>query len=537
MTPHCSDGSPARPDELRQRPDHARPVAVGDDVGTTDDVDAIAGRNAYARRGPHLYVTTSIQGLSNSRSRPTRRSCLRVAVPEPQRPTGAGRLRPGQRNASGHRLRIIERLPRSVAVYRRTPRVQPDGTRSLARRRSRRGTASATTRVESPPVLKRVRPAHRPRQRTPANCAPQQLGSEPWHTTVPTRAIMVMIITAPGRPRPTNGGPSNDPDPRLRGLLRHRLRRRPWLPRAADDPNWPCPTNQDEAYPGRAAGQGPDLGPLHQVPVPSGPEPERPAVQYSTMFEHLHRGAHPLGRRRNSGKHHVEQAVHDAAGHHLARRDRSGHRGHRADRVPEPLPEQRQRSTPVPVLVATEADPAGDVRATSSRSRRRLLRGRRASRRTQVETGAIVDPSTLTGKVALTDISPEPAAHGGRLRRRAGARSTTSSARNQRAVVVALGSPQAVGGQIARRQPRRRLGRDHRPGRERRRPADRQAAVPEHVRARRRAAANVTLAATPTQAGQLIYASTNDAIWLVLRPTVGTTPKPPVISSGSVTGG
>jgi Flp pilus assembly protein CpaB len=48
---------------------------------------------------------------------------------------------------------------------------------------------------------------------------------------------------------------------------------------------------------------------------------------------------------------------------------------------------------------------------------------------------------------------------------------------------------------------------------------------------------NVTLEATPTQAGQLIYASSNDQIWLVLRPTIGTTPKSPVISASQVTGG
>jgi hypothetical protein len=47
---------------------------------------------------------------------------------------------------------------------------------------------------------------------------------------------------------------------------------------------------------------------------------------------------------------------------------------------------------------------------------------------------------------------------------------------------------------------------------------------------------NVTLkAGTPKQAGQIIFASTNDAIWLALRPTIGTTTKAPVI--GTVTGG
>jgi hypothetical protein len=48
---------------------------------------------------------------------------------------------------------------------------------------------------------------------------------------------------------------------------------------------------------------------------------------------------------------------------------------------------------------------------------------------------------------------------------------------------------------------------------------------------------NVTLQATPTESGQLIFASTNDTIWLALRPTLGSKPKPPVISASQVTGG
>jgi hypothetical protein len=47
---------------------------------------------------------------------------------------------------------------------------------------------------------------------------------------------------------------------------------------------------------------------------------------------------------------------------------------------------------------------------------------------------------------------------------------------------------------------------------------------------------NVTLRATPTQAGTLIYAATNSQIWLTLRPTIGSTPKPPVISARNLVG-
>jgi Flp pilus assembly protein CpaB len=47
---------------------------------------------------------------------------------------------------------------------------------------------------------------------------------------------------------------------------------------------------------------------------------------------------------------------------------------------------------------------------------------------------------------------------------------------------------------------------------------------------------NITLEASPRQAGQMIYASTNAQIWLALRNTVSRNlARPPVI--GSVTGG
>jgi hypothetical protein len=48
---------------------------------------------------------------------------------------------------------------------------------------------------------------------------------------------------------------------------------------------------------------------------------------------------------------------------------------------------------------------------------------------------------------------------------------------------------------------------------------------------------NVTMeATTPTQAGQIIYASTNDQIWLALRNTVSKNTRPPVITA-NLTGG
>jgi hypothetical protein len=47
---------------------------------------------------------------------------------------------------------------------------------------------------------------------------------------------------------------------------------------------------------------------------------------------------------------------------------------------------------------------------------------------------------------------------------------------------------------------------------------------------------NVTLRGTSKQAGTIIYASQNSQIWLVLRPTVATNTKPPVIGASNLIG-
>jgi Flp pilus assembly protein CpaB len=152
----------------------------------------------------------------------------------------------------------------------------------------------------------------------------------------------------------------------------------------------------------------------------------------------------------------------------------------------------------------------------------------------QVETGAILDPATLSGQVATADISP-----GQQLTASDFAASSGSIANqlnpDQRAVVVSLGSPQAVGGQIAAgshvdvwvtstAQSSNGVGR----------PLAKLLFQNMYVLAV--SGANVTLRATPTQSGQLIYATGNDGIYLALRPTIGTITKPPVISATQVTG-
>ena len=48
---------------------------------------------------------------------------------------------------------------------------------------------------------------------------------------------------------------------------------------------------------------------------------------------------------------------------------------------------------------------------------------------------------------------------------------------------------------------------------------------------------NVTLQATPKQAGELIYAAKNAKIWLALRPTLGSVTAAPTASLNNVVGG
>jgi Flp pilus assembly protein CpaB len=154
--------------------------------------------------------------------------------------------------------------------------------------------------------------------------------------------------------------------------------------------------------------------------------------------------------------------------------------------------------------------------------------------KSQVETGAVVNPAALAGKVALTDI-----ALGQQLTAADFGTATGPGAgigKNDRLVVIPLGSPQEVGGQITAgshvdvwvtssaqgatgvSRPIAKL-------------------LFQDMRVAAITGGNVTLVATPTESGQLIFASTNDTIWLALRPTLGTKPKPPVISSSMVTGG
>jgi Flp pilus assembly protein CpaB len=152
----------------------------------------------------------------------------------------------------------------------------------------------------------------------------------------------------------------------------------------------------------------------------------------------------------------------------------------------------------------------------------------------QVLSGAITDSSTLAGKVALQDITPNSQLTASQF----GAASGVEQQLNptQRAVVVALGSPQSVGGQIAAGShvdvwittSGQGAGGVTRPISK---------LLYQNMDVLGVNGGNVTLRATSKQAGTIIYASTNTQIWLVLRNTISSNIKPPVIGAGNVTGG
>jgi Flp pilus assembly protein CpaB len=151
--------------------------------------------------------------------------------------------------------------------------------------------------------------------------------------------------------------------------------------------------------------------------------------------------------------------------------------------------------------------------------------------KSQVETGAIVDPATLASQVALVDISPGQQLTAADFGPAAGLATQLNA--NQRAIVVSLGSPQQVGGQIGAGSHVDvwvLLGSGGSSG-----------VTTSAVRLLYQdmyvlgiSGDNVTFRATPTQAGTLIYASTNAQLWLTLRPTIASTPKPPTIGASSL---
>ena len=144
--------------------------------------------------------------------------------------------------------------------------------------------------------------------------------------------------------------------------------------------------------------------------------------------------------------------------------------------------------------------------------------------KSQVKTGAFVDPSTLAGKVALVDIYPGQQLTAADFGPSAGG-IVPHISRTQRAVTIPLPSPQQVGAQIG-------FGShvdvwvsvnksEH--------------LVFQNIYVLGVSGGNVTLRVDPRQAGVLIFASLNSKIWLVLRPTIGSVQaKPPSVGQSDL---
>jgi Flp pilus assembly protein CpaB len=152
----------------------------------------------------------------------------------------------------------------------------------------------------------------------------------------------------------------------------------------------------------------------------------------------------------------------------------------------------------------------------------------------EVQAGAFTSPASLTGRVALKDIYPgqqltdsdfgsAPTGLTGQL------------GKGQRAVVVALDSPSQVGGQISTGDYVDVWALVNVQRGSQTVPVAHEILQKMYV-LNSASGGNVTLRATPRQAGELVFASQNDKIWLVLRPAIGTVTRPPVITTNNLLG-
>jgi Flp pilus assembly protein CpaB len=159
--------------------------------------------------------------------------------------------------------------------------------------------------------------------------------------------------------------------------------------------------------------------------------------------------------------------------------------------------------------------------------------------RSQVKSGAFVDPKTLTGRVATADIFPGQQLTASDFSVGNANALTQRLASNERAVVVPLDSPAEMGGQLnAGDRVDVWVAISAQGANGITRPVVRE--VLQNMLVLTAPAAgggNVTLRATPRQAGIFIYAAQNAKIWLVLRPAVGSTAtRPPVVSVNDLLG-
>jgi Flp pilus assembly protein CpaB len=156
----------------------------------------------------------------------------------------------------------------------------------------------------------------------------------------------------------------------------------------------------------------------------------------------------------------------------------------------------------------------------------------------QVESGAIVNPESLSGKISTTEISP-----GQQLTESDFGTSnnslTSQLGRTDRAVVVDLESPNQVGGQITAGSAVDVWVAFNGSGSNGiSRPVAKLLFQDMKVLAVASSGGNVTLEANSSQAGTLIFATENATIYLTLRPAVGTVnSSPPLITVNSLLAG
>jgi pilus assembly protein CpaB len=188
-------------------------------------------------------------------------------------------------------------------------------------------------------------------------------------------------------------------------------------------------------------------------------------------------------------------------------------------------------AVPVTVLVAKKNIPqntSGEVITSSG-----LYTTRRVAK--DQATGAITNTSELTGKFATTTINAGDQLTSADFA--SGSNSvSTDLARGQRAVVVPLDSPSQVGDQIAagdRVDVYAAINVTTANGATN--PVVREILQNMYV-LNTNSDGNVTLRATPPEAGKLIFAAENEKIWLTLRPAIGSVSKPPLITSNTLLG-
>lgn len=190
----------------------------------------------------------------------------------------------------------------------------------------------------------------------------------------------------------------------------------------------------------------------------------------------------------------------------------------------------------VRVLVAQrviEKGTPGDVIRTTSG-----LYAPRNIPKSSAESGAFVDPSSLAGKVATTQIAPGQELTASDFGP-AGTGIVSILKRTQGAVTLNLESQNQVGGQLtAGSRVDVYVAFNGSGSNGVSRPIVKEIFQNMTVLDAAASGGNVTLAATSNQAGALIYAAENATIYLVLRPAVASTnARPPVISVNSLLSG